>query len=220
MARIGVCEDDPQVRGLLAEVLGGDGHELVLAQRGGEALRLFPGDDRLRAVVLDIGLPDADGRDICQALRAAGMTVPVLFLTARGGVHEVVAGFGAGGDDYLVKPFAVAELRVRVAALARRAVLGAPPEEGLRLDPERFSVRYEEHEAVLTPTEFRILGALLGRRGEVLRRAQLTAAAWPLGALVQGNTLDSYIRRLRKRLAEVGSPDRITTVRGVGYAVR
>ncbi|MDQ1513668.1 MAG: hypothetical protein QOC59_1510, partial [Microbacteriaceae bacterium] len=89
MARIGVCEDDPQVRGLLAEVLGGDGHELVLAQRGGEALRLFPGDDRLRAVVLDIGLPDADGRDICQALRAAGMTVPVLFLTARGGVHEV-----------------------------------------------------------------------------------------------------------------------------------
>jgi DNA-binding response OmpR family regulator len=220
MARIGICEDDPQVRGLLAEVLGGDGHELVLAQRGGEALRLFPGDDRLQAVVLDIGLPDADGRDVCQALRAAGVTAPVLFLTARGGVHEVVAGFSAGGDDYLVKPFAVAELRVRVAALARRATVGGPPEEGLRLDPERFSVRYEDHEAVLTPTEFRILAALLGRRGDVLRRAQLTAAAWPLGAMVQGNTLDSYIRRLRKRLAEVRAPDRITTVRGVGYAVR
>jgi two-component system OmpR family response regulator len=220
MARVGICEDDPQVRGLLAEVLGGDGHELVLAQRGGEALRLFPGDDRLQAVVLDIGLPDADGRDVCRALRAAGMTAPVLFLTARGGVHEVLAGFGAGGDDYLVKPFAVAELRVRVAALARRPLVGGRPEEGLRLDPARFSVRYEEHEAVLTPTEFRILAALLGRRGDVVRRAQLTAAAWPLGAIVQGNTLDSYIRRLRKRLAEVRAPDRITTVRGVGYAVR
>jgi two-component system OmpR family response regulator len=219
MARIGICEDDPQVRRLLAEALGDD-HELVLAQRGGEALRLFADDDRLQAVVLDIGLPDADGRDVLQALRAAGMTAPVLFLTARGGVHEVVAGFGAGGDDYLVKPFAVAELRVRVAALARRAPTSARQEEGLRLDPARFSVRCEDHEVVLTPTEFRILAALLGRRGDVLRRAQLTAAAWPLGAIVQGNTLDSYIRRLRKRLIEVGSPERITTVRGVGYAIR
>ena len=220
MARIGVCEDDPQVRRLLSEALREDGHEVVLAHRGSEALRLFPGDDRLQVVVLDIGLPDADGRDVCQALRAAGVTAPVLFLTARDGVHEVVAGFGAGGDDYLVKPFAIAELRVRVSALARRAPAPGPTDDGMRLDPARFCLRYEEHEVVLTPTEFRILAALLGRRGDVLRRSQLTAAAWPLGAVVQGNTLDSYIRRLRQRLEEIGSPDRITTVRGVGYAIR
>lgn len=220
MARVGVCEDEPQIHRVIAEALTGDGHDVVAAFRGREALQLFRPDSGLQVIVLDIGLPDADGRDVCQALRAAGLAVPVLFLTARGGLHDVVSGFGAGGDDYLVKPFAVAELRARVTALARRAPDGRATDTALRLDPARFSLRSAMAEVAVSPTEFRILAALLGRPGDVLRRGELVAAAWPMGAMVQDNTLDSYIRRLRRRLEDVHADERIETVRGVGYALR
>jgi two-component system response regulator MprA len=205
---------------VVEEALVADGHEVVPAGTGAEALRLFAGDPRLKAIVLDIGLPDSDGRDVCQALRAAGATAPVLFLTARGGLHEVVAGFSAGGDDYLVKPFAVPELLARIGALVRRAPDAAPVANTVRLDPGHFSVRFEDREARLTPTEFRILAALLGRPGAVLRRQELVGAAWPYGAQVNENTLDSYMRRIRQRLQAVGADGRIETVRGVGYAIR
>ena len=99
------------------------GHEVVVAHDGGEALRLFADDDDLDVVILDIGLPDADGRDVCQALRSAGQSAPVLFLTALGAVHERLAGFSAGADDYLPKPFDVLELIARVEALAQRGRL-------------------------------------------------------------------------------------------------
>jgi two-component system response regulator MprA len=207
MARVGLCEDDPQVSRVVQEALTGDGHEVVVTFRGAEALRVFPADPGLQALVLDIGLPDSDGRDVCQALRA-------------GGVHDIVSGFGAGGDDYLVKPFAVAELRARVTALARRAPEPTPVAGQVQLDPVRFSLRLGDREAVLTPTEFRLLATLFGRPGEVVRRRELVAAAWPLGAVVQENTLDSYLRRLRQRLEDIGAPGRIETVRGVGYVVR
>jgi two-component system response regulator MprA len=218
MARIGVCEDDPGVLRVVEEALAADGHEVVVATTGADALRRFQ-DPGFKAIVLDIGLPDSDGRDVCQALRAAGVAAPVLFLTARGGLHEVVAGFAAGGDDYLVKPFAVPELRARVGALVRRAPEEAPAPNTVRLDPEHFSVRFEDREARLTPTEFRILAALLGRPGVVLRRQELVASAWPYGAQVNENTLDSYMRRLRQRLQDIGAEGRIETVRGVGYAL-
>ncbi|HEY0374920.1 MAG TPA: response regulator transcription factor [Amnibacterium sp.] len=218
MARIGVCEDEPGVRRVVEEALAADGHEVVLATTGAEALGRFQ-EPGLKAIVLDIGLPDSDGRDVCQALRAAGVTAPVLFLTARGGLHEVVAGFSAGGDDYLVKPFAVPELLARVGALVRRAPEAPPAPAAVRLDPERFSVRFEDREARLTPTEFRILAALLGRPGAVLRRRELVASAWPYGAQVNENTLDSYMRRLRHRLQDIGAEGRIETVRGVGYSL-
>jgi two-component system OmpR family response regulator len=218
MARIGLCEDDPGVLRVVEEALADDGHEVVVATTGAEALSRFQAPD-LKAVVLDIGLPDSDGRDVCQALRASGVLAPVLFLTARGGLHEVVAGFAAGGDDYLVKPFAVPELRARVAALVRRAPEAPIEPNAVRLDPEHFSVRFENREARLTPTEFRILAALLGRPGAVLRRQELVASAWPYGAQVNDNTLDSYMRRLRQRLQDIGAEGRIETVRGVGYAL-
>lgn len=218
MARIGVCEDEPGVLRVVEEALVADGHEVIAAATGAEALRRFQ-EAGIKAIVLDIGLPDSDGRDVCQALRAAGVGAPVLFLTARGGLHEVVAGFAAGGDDYLVKPFAIPELRARVAALVRRAPEAAPAPNAVRLDPERFSVRFEDREARLTPTEFRILAALLGRPGAVLRRQELVASAWPYGAQVNENTLDSYMRRLRQRLQDIGADGRIETVRGVGYAL-
>lgn len=217
MVSVGLCEDDPQVRRVVVEALAGIDLDVVVAHRASEAMRLFAPSAGLKAVLLDIGLPDGDGRDLCQALRAGGLTAPVLFLTARGGVHEVVAGFAAGGDDYLVKPFAVAELQARVAALVRRAPDGAMSPSALRLDPERFSVRHGDSEERLTPTEFRLLATLLSRPGEVVRRRELIAAAWPVGAVVQANTLDSYMRRLRRLLEQVDAQERLHTARGVGF---
>ena len=205
MPTVGVCEDDPLIRRVLAEALGAAGYALVLAHTGAEAVTLFaPGRD-VDVIILDIGLPDSDGRDVCQALRAAGQLAPVLFLTARSGVQDVVTGFHAGGDDYLGKPFALAEVLVRVGALARR---GRPEPyrqpAGLRLDPQRFTVASGALEIAVTPTEFRMLAALLARPGEVVRRRDLVAAAWPHGAIVAENTVDSYVRRLRRKLERLG----------------
>ncbi|SDC57350.1 two component transcriptional regulator, winged helix family [Sanguibacter gelidistatuariae] len=219
MVTVGICEDDPRIRRVLDEALTGSGFETILAHDGGEALRLFAAAGSVDVVILDIGLPDSDGRDVCQALRAGGQQAPVLFLTAKDGLSDLMSGFHAGGDDYLTKPFAVAELVVRVTALARRTAAQVPP-SGLVLDPQRFSLRFGAQEVTLTPTEFRMLAALAARPGEVVRRRAVVSAGWPYGAIVQENTIDSYVRRLRTKLAALGSPVGIETVRGVGYALR
>jgi DNA-binding response OmpR family regulator len=221
MARVGLCEDDAAIRRVVTDAMRIAGHEVVAAHDGGEALRLFVDDDGLDVVILDIGLPDADGRDVCQALRSAGQSAPVLFLTALGAVHERLAGFSAGADDYLAKPFDVLELIARVEALARRGrlVVAAAPTD-LVLDPARHSVACNGREAMLTPTEFRMLAAITSRPGEVVRRRAVVAAAWPQGGMVSDNTVDSYVRRIRVKLAEVDSPLHLTTVRGVGYTLR
>jgi two-component system response regulator MprA len=220
VAVVGVCEDDPSIRRVIGEMLRRSDHTVVMAHTGTEAVRLFGHDSSFDVVVLDIGLPDSDGRDVCQALRAAGQHAPVLFLTALDAPHELLSGFHAGGDDYLTKPFEVAELAVRIEALARRHRASVEPAHGLRLDPQRFVVRCAEREAILTPTEYRMLAALAGRPGEVVRRRSLTAAAWPDGAMVSENTIDSYIRRLRRKLENVDPTTAIDTVRGVGYVLR
>jgi two-component system OmpR family response regulator len=220
MSSVGVCEDDPSVRRVLADALRRDGHLVVMAHNGHEAITLFSDRRDLDVLVLDIGLPDADGRDVCQALRAGGQMVPVLFLTALDRLHDKISGFHAGGDDYLSKPFAVSELLVRVEALARRRADSDGPQAGVRLDPKRFALIAAGGEARLTPTEFRLVAALAARPGEVVRRRRLVAAAWPDGAMVSENTLDSYIRRLRGKLVDVGSLMAIETVRGVGYVLR
>jgi two-component system OmpR family response regulator len=220
--RIGLCEDDADLRLVLTRALRAEGFEVRATMTGHEAVEAFtaaPPD----LLVLDIGLPDADGRDVCQALRSHGVRAPVVFLTARDALPDRLSGFHAGGDDYLTKPFALAELVVRVRALLRRAgVADAPAElgDGLRLDPAAHALRARERSESLTPTEFRILAALAARAGDVVRRAELTAAAWPQGAIVHANTLDTYIGRLRRKLDAVESPRGIETVRGVGYALR
>jgi len=219
VAVIGVCEDDPRIRGVVRDALEHAGHEVRLAYRGTEAVRAFGPGSGVEVLVLDIGLPDGDGRDVCQALRGAGQQAPVLFLTARDALTDLVSGFGAGGDDYLTKPFAVAELQVRVAALAHRGRPSVPP-SGLSLDPAAFAVRWGDASAQLTPTEYRVLAALAGRRGEVVRRHELVAAGWPMGAQVAENTLDSFVRRVRTKLEAVGAPVALETVRGVGYVLR
>jgi two-component system response regulator MprA len=221
---VGVCEDDPALRRVLSQALTGAGHRVVLAHTGGEALKLFGPDSDVEVVVMDIGLPDADGRDVCQALKAAGQEAPVLFLTALDATHDRLAGFGAGGDDYVAKPFEIKELVARVEVLGRRGrQLGAsrgPSASGLELDPASHSIRTEHAEVALSPTEFRMLAAIASRPAEVVRRRTVVAAAWPDGAIVSDNTVDSFVRRLRRKLDEVRSPLSLETVRGVGYRLR
>lgn len=220
MARIGVCEDDASVRRVLVEGLRLSSHDVVLARTGREAMELFGPDLDLDVLVLDIGLPDADGRDVCQALRASGQHAPVLFLTALDAVHDRVSGFHAGGDDYVTKPFSITEVLVRLDALMRRARSAPVETTGLVLDPERFSVRSPGGEQRLTPTEFRMLAAIAARPGDVVRRRAVVAAGWPDGAIVHENTIDTYVRRLRVKLDAIDAPVSIETVRGVGFVLR
>jgi DNA-binding response OmpR family regulator len=222
VVHVGLCEDDPAIRRVVSEALALTGHLVTTAYDGGEALRRFADDDSLDVLVLDIGLPDSDGRDVCQALRSAGQSAPVIFLTALGALHERLAGFSAGADDYLAKPFDVKELVARVEALAKRGRLvsaTAAPTDRV-LDPARHSLACNGREVLLTPTEFRMLAAITSRPGEVVRRRSIVAAAWPHEAMVNDNTVDSFVRRVRVKLEQVGSPLSLATVRGVGYTLR
>ncbi len=221
MPEVLVVEDDAALRGAVARALRDDDLQVTTAADGTGALAAAgrgPGT-RFDAVVLDIGLPDSDGRDVCQALRARGIDVPVLFLTARDQLHDVLSGYAAGGDDYLTKPFHVRELVVRLQALLRRsAARSVPPPAVLHLDPAGHVLDGPTGRQPLTPTEFRLLAALMAVPGDVVRRRQLALAGWPEGAIVADNTLDQYIARLRRKLADAGDHGRsIGTVVGVGY---
>lgn len=217
MPTIGVCEDQEPIRRVLVRALRQAGHEVLVARDGREALARFSPDQALDVVVMDIGLPDSDGRDVVQALKSAGQHAPVLFLTALGATHERLSGFAAGADDYVVKPFEVREVLARLEVLARRGPAVRPDASGLVLDPVAHAARTPSGQVLLTPTEFRVLAAITARPGEVVRRRTVVAAAWPDGALVSENTIDSFIRRVRAKLDEIGSPTVIRTVRGVGY---
>ncbi len=214
---VGVCEDDASIRRLVGQALRLAGHEVVNAHDGGEALRLFGADSDVDVLVMDIGLPDSDGRDVTQALRSAGQSAPVVFLTALDSPHDRLSGFNAGGDDYVPKPFEIKELIARVEALGRRGRPSTPAVAGLVLDPASHAARTETGQVLLTPTEFRVLAAITSRPGEVVRRRTVMAAAWPDGAHVSENTIDSFIRRVRTKLESIGSPTTIETVRGVGF---
>lgn len=215
-----VVEDDEELRDLLRRGLREEGFAAETVPTGAAALERAASTD-VSALVIDIGLPDTDGRDLCQALRARGIQAPVLFLTARDALVDRIAGFDAGGDDYLSKPFAFAELVVRLRALLRRAGAGSAIDAaGLHLDPVSHSVRDGGRELALTPTEFRLLARLLTDPGVAVRRRDLVRAAWPHGAIVRANTLDVYVARLRRKLRALEHPPEIATVHGVGYRVR
>jgi DNA-binding response OmpR family regulator len=214
--RLLVVEDDPELRSLLLRGLGEEGFEVDAVSDGAGAMARI--DDAPDGLIIDVGLPDADGRDLCQALRARGCAAPVLFLTARDAVTDRLAGFSAGGDDYVTKPFHFDEVVARLRALLRRS--GADPAAtvgALRLDPVGHRVTGDGRDATLTPTEFRLLAALAARPDEVVRRRELIRAAWPDGAIVHDNTLDQYVARLRRKLRDVTDDVTISTVHGVGY---
>jgi two-component system response regulator MprA len=214
-----VVEDDVDLRRLLVAGLTEEGFAVSAVASGTEFLRRFA-ERPVDALVVDIGLPDADGRDVVQALRSGGVTVPVLFLTARDALTDRLSGFRAGGDDYVTKPFALAEVAVRLHALLRRAgtdfatVVGA-----MQLDPTTHAARAGEVSVALTPTEFRLLAALAAHPGEAVRRRTLVETGWPHGARVSENTLDAYIARLRRKLRELPDAPAISTVHGVGYSL-
>ena len=217
--RVLVVEDDHGLRDLLARGLRSHDFQVTTAADGESAMHSVssPPD----AIVLDIGLPDSDGRDVCQALRNQGIDAPVIFLSARRDVVDRLAGFASGGDDYLPKPFAFPELVARLNALLRRQV--APParpgERRLQVDPVRHCLRWDDALVALSPTEYKMMARLLAEPEAIVRRQQLREAAWPAGAIVSDNTLDQYVSRLRRKLAEVGSSSVIRSSRGIGYQV-
>jgi DNA-binding response OmpR family regulator len=217
--RILVVEDDHGVRDVLARGLREEGFHVITAADGASALRTV--ETGADAVVLDVGLPDSDGRDVCQAMRARGIDVPVLFLTAYGGMTDRLSGFSAGADDYLVKPFHLAELMARLRAALRRTAGDASVRSAdLRLDPVTHDLTLGSRAITLSPTEFRIMGRLMTDSGAVVPRRVLLRAGWPEGAVVTPNTLDQYVAKLRRKLRQLDGDRRISTVRGVGYRLQ
>ena len=168
-ASVLIVEDEPQLRDVLVRSLRAEGFD---AAGVGTAHELIPSiEDAPDLLVIDIGLPDADGRDVCQALRARGIGTPVLFLTARDALTDRLAGFSAGGDDYVTKPFDIEEVTARLQALLRRSGGDAPVSSaGLMFDPAERSVAQDGARVALTPTEFRVLTALAARQGRACAR--------------------------------------------------
>ncbi|MFF7969679.1 response regulator transcription factor [Streptomyces sp. NPDC007903] len=214
--KILIVEDDHALRDTLRRGLSED-FDVVLAADGATALRLA--GDGVEVVVLDIGLPDADGRDVCQAMRANGFRAPVIFLTARHRITDRLSGFSAGGDDYLPKPFHLMELTARLKAMLKRSAFRPVASHAdLVLDAVNHSMAVEGGApVVLSPTEFRLLAPLVAAAGSIVRRLDLIRAGWPEGAQVSDNTLDQYLTRMRRKLREAGSSLTITTARGVGH---
>jgi two-component system response regulator MprA len=236
--RVLVVEDDGLLQATLERGLRRAGYLVTCVSTGRDAIARAITDEP-DAVVLDIGLPDADGRDVCQALRANGCAAGIVFLTARHHTDDVLSGFAVGGDDYLRKPFEFSELLARVAGVLRRRPLvaaaarnarpagsddaagdGDPAEPQLRVDPSAHAIRFGTQEISLTPTEFRFLACLIANRPDVVRRSDLVAAGWPGSGHVGDNTLDQYVTRARRKLRDVGFPGTLENVRGVGYRLR
>ena len=216
-----VVEDDQRLARLLQRVLAEERHAVDTAHSGerGLDLALSGGYD---LIILDLMLPDRDGVDVCRALRAEGIEAPVLMLTARGAVEDRVGGLNAGADDYLVKPFAMAELLARVTALLRRRdrtlhVGTQLTVDGLTMDLLRREVRREGRVIELTPKEFALLEYMMRNPGLALSRTQIIDHVWRYDLDAVSNVVDIYIHYLRDKIDRGARKPLIKTVRGVGY---
>ena len=221
--RILVVDDEPAVREAIDRALRLEGYGTELAADGREALDTVataPPD----AIVLDVLMPEMGGLEVCRRLRAAGDRTPVLMLTARDAVSDRVRGLDAGADDYLVKPFALEELRARLRALLRRAAPAT--DEGrvcfgdLVLDTLAHTVRRGDRDVELTRTEFLLLELFLRHPRQVLTRSVVFEHVWGYDFGPTSNSLEVYVGYLRRKLEAAGEPRLIHTVRGVGYVLR
>ncbi|WP_092861402.1 response regulator transcription factor [Quadrisphaera sp. DSM 44207] len=223
MRRVLLAEDDPAIAEPLARALSREGYDVVLSGDGAGALARA--GDGVDLVVLDLGLPDVDGLEVCRRLRAAGRTMPVLVLTARADEVDTVVGLDAGADDYVTKPFRLAELLARVRALMRRggengAAAGPAVLEsrGVRLDPPSRRAWVDGQELSLAAKEYDLLRVLLREAGAVVPRDTLMREVWGAEWFGSTKTLDMHVSWLRRKLGDaITNPRYITTVRGVGF---
>ena len=219
--RVLVVDDDAAVRQSLATALGRDGYEVLAAEDGNAGLaHLVAGS--VDAIVLDVAMPEPNGLEVCRRLRAGGDRTPILMLTARGLVDDRVAGLDAGADDYLVKPFALAELRARLRALLRRNSASAEllSYADLALDLAAARVTRGGREVAVTRTEYLLLELFLRNPGRVLSHSQIFQAVWGYDFGLRSNNLWVYMGYLRAKLEAAGEPRVLHTVRGLGYVLR
>src|SRR5436189_1786403 len=221
--RILVVDDDRSVGDAPRRALTLGGYDVDAVEDGREALtRLL--SSAPDAVVLDIGLPELDGLEVCRRMRGAGDRTPILMLTARDAVADRIDGLDAGADDYLVKPFDLGELKARIRALLRRANGGGDLTSlafaELRLDPDRHGVVVGENFVELTRTEYQLLELLMLNPRSVLTHTVIYERVWGYDFGPASNALRVYVGYLRRKLSELGRPDLIQNVRGVGYALR
>jgi two-component system response regulator MprA len=223
--KILVIDDEPAVRESLRRALELEGYDVELAPDGEEAMARLALAPQIDAAVLDVLMPGIDGLEVCRRLRAVGNPVPILMLTARAEIDSRVAGLDAGADDYLPKPFALAELLARLRALLRRVGNGEGNADVLRfadleLDPGTRDVVRAGRAIELTRTEFSLLELFLRNPRQVLTRSIIFERVWGYDFGPTSNSLDVYIGYLRRKTEDGGATRLIHTVRGVGYALR
>ena len=221
--RVLVIEDDDAVRDALRRALLLAGYDVLQAPNGEEGLLRAQGDVP-DAIVLDLGLPDIDGMQVCRTLRGSGDRTPILMLTARAAIEDRVDGLEAGADDYLVKPYDVRELRARLKAIMRRHIDGVDGRvlrfAELELDPDAHAARIGGREIELTRTEFQLLELLMLNPRRVLSSDLIYDRVWGYDFGQSGNALRVYIGYLRRKLEAEGERRLIQTVHGVGYVLR
>ena len=220
--RVLVVEDEKKLAGLLARGLREEGYAADIAERGEEALWMANAV-AYDAILLDVMLPGLDGFAICKRLREGGVWSPVLMLTARDAVYDLVTGLDAGADDYLSKPFSFEELLARIRSLTRRAPVERPAVIAvgdLRLDPGAHRAWRGDAELGLSAKEFALLELFMRRPGSVLSRGQLLEGAWDMAFESRSNVVDVYVRYLREKIDRPFGCESIETVRGVGYRLR
>jgi two-component system, OmpR family, response regulator len=220
--RVLIVEDEPHMAELIGRGLAKEGMAVDIASTGEQAVAMATAAD-YDSIVLDVLLPGIDGFETCRRLRSQQVWSPVLMLTALDSVEDRVLGLDTGADDYLVKPFAFAELLARLRAVSRRREPERPSvmEVGdLRLDPASRRVWRAETEVQLSPKEFAILETFMRRPDQALSRSYIVAHAWDGSYEDSSNIIDVYIRRLRKKLDEPFGSQTIETVRGAGYRLR
>jgi two-component system response regulator MprA len=222
--RLLVVDDDRGLRDVLRRALSLSGYEVRLAENGAEALaEVATGVPD--AMVLDIGLPDIDGLEVCRTLRRDGNRLPVLMLTARDAVSDRIDGLDAGADDYLVKPFDIDELQARLRALLRRSggegdIDGGLSFAELKLDSARHGVTVDGNFVELTRTEYQLLELLMINPRRVLPHSLIYDRVWGYDFGPSSNALRVYVGYLRRKLEDAGARPLIHTIRGVGYALR